>query len=432
MPEFPFRRWQPPHPGGDALTHIVGRERNAEVALGALPGGNGPLQGRPLAREGSERLLASHGRDAELLQCVENRADGLECVRHPDGVHIHGEPAPSIARAAVAPARRDPGAVRGAREAHEVHRDGVAGVRCRLPRDERQIGNQSAQTTLDLQEAALPIRRHSRVGEKAGGHHRQLEVVVHHDVVLARGRELPEPHAGAREPTRRYQAVVLGGVLADRLAAQGLLVAHVPGGRQLTEGARDDVLRHGRRPHGLHEQGGHEHVATEIGREVRQPRHQLLTVAKQLDAPHFALEPSEAQRVGRVGADLGGEAMEFLVEDLRPREGRQRRRVRRHPHAHTHRASGRTSNSDGAAGERRHGFPSVALEREPEVILTVEAHLLDLDRPGRVRPHPPSPSPRCGEGERGSENDVGREPGAQHVDRLRADERQVTRPLRRL
>src|SRR5205809_2805636 len=57
------------------------------------------------------------------------------------------------------------------------------------------------------------------------------------------------------------------------------------------------------------------HVTTEIGREVGQPRHQLLAVAQQLDAPHFALEPPETQRVCRIGADLGGKAMEFRSEE---------------------------------------------------------------------------------------------------------------------
>src|SRR5437763_13649736 len=48
---------------------------------------------------------------------------------------------------------------------------------------------------LRLQEGPLAIGRHARVRQVTGGHHRQLEVVVHHDVVLARGREVPEQRA---------------------------------------------------------------------------------------------------------------------------------------------------------------------------------------------------------------------------------------------
>src|SRR5205809_5565300 len=77
-----------------------------------------------------------------------------------------------------------------------------------------------------------------------------------------------------------------------------------------------------------------------------------------------------------VGADLRGEALEVLVEDLRAPEGHQRRRVGRHAHGQAHRAPGRPSDRDDAPGERGNSFPSVALEREPEMILAVEALLL--------------------------------------------------------
>src|SRR5205809_945763 len=90
------------------------------------------------------------------------------------------------------------------------------------------------------------------------------------------------------------------------------------------------------------------HVTTEIGREVGQPRHQLLAVAQQLDAPHFALEPPETQRVCRIGTDLGGKAMEFVVEDLCPPERREGRRVRRYPYGQAHGAPGGPPDCDGA------------------------------------------------------------------------------------
>src|SRR2546426_2449597 len=63
--------------------------------------------------------------------------------------------------------------------------------------------------------------------------------------------------------TTLFRSIVLGRVFADRLAAQGLLMAHIPRRRQLAEGAPHYVLRHGRRPHRLHQQRGHEHVTTD-------------------------------------------------------------------------------------------------------------------------------------------------------------------------
>src|SRR2546422_10734776 len=84
--------------------------------------------------------------------------------------------------------------------------------------------------------------RHARVGEIARGDDGQLEIVVHHDVVLACGREMCEQRASARQLARGYEAIVLGRVFADRLAAQGLLMAHIPRRRQLAEGAPHYVL----------------------------------------------------------------------------------------------------------------------------------------------------------------------------------------------
>src|SRR3989454_12627622 len=61
VPVLPFRWRQPPQPGGDALAHILPRERHQEVAFGTLPASHRPLQGRAVARERGERLLANHG-----------------------------------------------------------------------------------------------------------------------------------------------------------------------------------------------------------------------------------------------------------------------------------------------------------------------------------------------------------------------------------
>src|SRR6185312_2186085 len=94
----------------------------------------------------------------------------------------------------------------------------------------------------------------------------------------------------------------------------------------------------------------------------------------------------------------------------------QGRRVRRHPYGQAHGTPGGAPDRDGAPGERGNRFPSIALEREPEVILAVEAQLLDSHDPGRVAD---------------ARGDAGEEPRTQRVDRLRAEQREVTRALGR-
>src|SRR5207248_2283869 len=94
------------------------------------------------------------------------------------------------------------------------------------------------------------------------------------------------------------------------------------------------------------------------------------------------------------------------------------------------RAPGGAADGDDIAGDGGHGLPRVALEREPEVSLAVEARLLDRDYPRgicRLRPHPLSPSPRCGEGGRRIEYDARGKARAQRLDGLYAEQRQVTR-----
>src|SRR5256885_12098445 len=49
---------------------------------------------------------------------------------------------------------------------------------------------------------SLAIGRHARVDEIARGDDGQLEIVVHHDVVLACGREMCEQRASARQLAR--------------------------------------------------------------------------------------------------------------------------------------------------------------------------------------------------------------------------------------
>src|SRR6266851_6179789 len=108
--------------------------------------------------------------------------------------------------------------------------------------------------------------------------------------------------------------------------------------------------------------------------------------------------------------------MELIVEDLRTPEWREGRRVRRDPYGQAHGASGGPLDCDDAPGQRRNSLPGVALEREPKMILAVEARLLD--------PHDPSGIADLG-------GDAGAEPGPQRVDVLHAEQRQVTRALGR-
>ena len=173
-------------------------------------------------------------------------------------------------------------------------------------------------------------------------------------------------------------------MLADRLAAERLLVTYVARGRELAQRARDDVLRHRRRPHRLHQQGRHQHVAAEVGREVRQPGHQLLPRAEQLHAAHFALEPPEPIGMGRIAADGLGETAEIVVEDLGARQRRQGRGVRGHADPEADDAAGGPADPYRASPDRGHRLPSVPFQREPEVGLAVEAHLFDAHDPGGV------------------------------------------------
>ena len=266
------------------------------------------------------------------------------------------------------------------------------------------------------QEGALAIRRDSGVGEIARGDDRELEVVVHHDVVLARGLQIAQYGAGAGHLPRRHEPVVFGRVLADRLAAERLLVAHVAIRRELLQRARDHVFRHRRRPHRLHQQGRHQHIAPEVRREIRQPRHHFLAIAQQFRPSDLALEATPAQRVRGVRAHAVVEALKVVVEDLFAGERGERGGVRGHPNAPAHHPPCRTPDGDDPAGDGGHRLPGVALEREPEVGLAVEARLLDCDVPYRIA---------------ALQVDPRREPGAQRLDGLHAEQCEVTRTLGR-
>ena len=88
--------------------------------------------------------------------------------------------------------------------------------------------------------------------------------------------------------------------------------------------------------------------------------------------------------MGRIAADGLGEAAEVVVEDLGARERRQSRGVRGDAHPEADDAAGRPADRDGAARHRGNGLARVAFQREPEMTLAVEAHLLDPHDPRRV------------------------------------------------
>src|SRR5688500_18224405 len=131
-------------------------------------------------------------------------------------------------------------------------------------------------------------------------------------------------------------SVVLDAVLADCLATECLLVTHVSVRTELPQHTGDDVLEHGVRPDGLHHQRGHHHVAAEIRRVVRKPRHQLLSGAERFDHARLALETpvagddilrgpaySVAGDATSIGTRLGEKGQKLGVEYLRSRKGRE-------------------------------------------------------------------------------------------------------------
>ena len=191
---------------------------------------------------------------------------------------------------------------------------------------------------------------------------------------------------GCAAAVRVERTVVLRGVFADGLAAQRFLVAHVPVGGQLPQRAGDHVLGGTRGPDRLHQQRRHEHVAAEIGREVGQPRHELLPVAEELDAAQLPLEPPVAQRVSRVRSDGVDEPPKVVAEELVPRERRQGRRIGRHAYRHANGPPRAGPDGERASGrrQRRGRLAGIALQREPQVVGPTEARLLDGHDPRGV------------------------------------------------
>src|SRR5439155_19211728 len=111
-------------------------------------------------------------------------------------------------------------------ETYEIRREGIPRVWSGLLRDVREIPAQRAAPA--PQECPLSRVGYVAVGEVMPRDHRQLEVVVHHPVVLA--RRLQVAQQGAVAGLQK-----LGCILANRLATERLFVAHFAIGRELGE-----------------------------------------------------------------------------------------------------------------------------------------------------------------------------------------------------
>jgi hypothetical protein len=313
-------------------------------------------------------------------------------------------------------------------EAHQVGGHRVGGIGPGPGRHQGQLAKQQREPgrapgrRLE-QKAPLPLGAHGRIGEIAGGEHGELELVVHHVVVLPGlvqpGQHHPRPREQAVRfpPTprerRAHQRVVHHRVLPDRLAAERLLVAHVAVGAKLAQHASEDMLRHRRGPDRPHHERGHHSVPAEVGGEVGQPRHQLFPAAQQLHAEHLPLEAPGAQGAGRV-AGARQPMEELRVEDLLPRERRERRRVGEHPGAEAHPAA--------ASARDRHRVPGGAQAAAQRVGPKLEHHGgAGVERGPHQAHHPLPPLARGG--------DRGPKPRLQGRERRRVQQRQVPPPL---
>ncbi len=292
--------------------------------------------------------------------------DGAERLRDPDHIHIECEAPAGISHSAVAPASRMAIPIRVALEGHEVRRDRIVRVRSRPMHHVPDVLAQRRPPP--PREGALACVGHAGVGEVVAGDHRQLEVVVHHPVVLARRLEIAEQRAVARLEE-------LGAVLPNRLASERFFVAHFAVGRELEQRRAHHELRHRVGPHRLHQQRRHQHVAAEVRRVGRQPRHQLLARAEQLEAAYLALQ---AWRLGGVG-----ELAERGVEDLIAIQGIERRTVGRDFDQQLHRLGTAGTDRQHTTGELRAGLFAVAADRQPHVVFGIKARLIGLRPPAR-------------------------------------------------
>ena len=172
----------------------------------------------------------------------------------------------------------------------------VRGGKCRHQRQLAHQQSKAGTTALRRIEkkCLLAGGRNGRICQVARSNDGKLEFVVAHMVVLAHFLQVAEKGAGVGQcgvggspipPARQPQVfsdvrVVLRRVFPDSLATQCFLVTHVTRGAKLPQRAADDELGHGIRPHRLHHERRHHHVAAEIRRVIRQAGHQLLSGAE--------------------------------------------------------------------------------------------------------------------------------------------------------
>src|SRR2546421_7345116 len=183
---------------------------------------------RPAPRLGRLRdaRCVVHTGPAQRAQRAVDRPDSPQRGRHPDHVDVEGKPAAGVSDTAVAPAARMPPTVGVALEAHEIRRDRLISVWGGLPPYERQV---LAERDVPARyEAALARIGHRAVREITSSHDGELEIVVHHPIVLAR-----RLHVAHQRPVAGLQK--LGGILANRLAAERFFVADVAGGSEFLE-----------------------------------------------------------------------------------------------------------------------------------------------------------------------------------------------------
>jgi len=113
----------------------------------------------------------------------------------------------------------------------------------------------------------------------------------------------------------------------------------------------------------------HEHVAAESSREVRQPRHQFLAIAQELD-PRTSRSNRRnvtawAVSARTCAANRRNSSLKISARGSGVRAGASVVTA----YGQAHGAPRRAPDRDGAPGERGNRFPSIPLEREPEVIL---------------------------------------------------------------
>jgi hypothetical protein len=186
-------------------------------------------------------------------------------------------------------------------------------------------------------------------------------------------------------------------------------VAHVAIRPELSQNARDDEGRHLLAPDGSHHQGGHEHVAAEVGRVGRQSGHQLFVRRQELYAAHLPLEPARACR-SAVALCLGEKAQEGGIEDLVTRERREGASSGGDRDREGNGVPAACGKGDGIAAPRGAHAREIDAQLQDEGIARVERRLHDSRDPRRAA---------------GASDDGRREPGADRRNACRVDEAKV-------